>query len=100
MEKSKMSRRPRESNWGDVEDYHHLNTPTPPQLQPSRHVRLHVELLAKDPPSYLVRHHNGNQWLVMMAADGTLEVAEAACETKIDITHYVLNAVQLFQEAG
>lgn len=84
-------------NWGDDEDQQKLDLPQPPHPYQHRHVRLQVEVLAKDPPSYLVRHKNGSQWLVMTASDGTLEIAEAESAALIDITHYVLNAVRLFE---
>jgi hypothetical protein len=93
-----MSRRPGERNWGDTEEQYPLALPALPQPYERRRLRLQVEIVNTSPPSYIVRHTNGNQWLVIMASDGTLEIAEAESDTKIDVTYRVLKAVKLFQQ--
>ncbi len=67
-----MSRRKRgERNWGDEAPYQ-LHT-TPPHRERPPYTRLVVEPLGSQ---YEVHDHHGNVWVVVVAADGVLEIID------------------------
>lgn len=89
----------RKANWGDDSEPYSLHRDVETMAEPIKpHVRLQVEELIAEPPSYLVTNQHGNQWLVVTASDGVLEIVEESSDAKIDVRHYIVSAVEQYQK--
>jgi hypothetical protein len=89
-----MSRRPGERNWDEAASPFRLTIDEPILPRATTLARLDVEILTNEPPSYLVTHEDGTAWLVVTAADATLEFIDADETLLPDMRARIKNAIK------